>query len=101
MRWIQQGVFHPRFSIHSWNSDGTVNSPWLHAEVLPAVRAAIRFRYRLLPYLYSLHLEASLTGHPIIRPLVYHFAGAPCFTRGAGVLDVVADVIVVIAVPLC
>ena len=77
LRWIQNGIFHPRFTIHSYNTDGTVNEPWMYPELLPFVRNAIRFRYRLLPYLYNLFLQANLTGQPIIRPLVYHFPDDP------------------------
>lgn len=82
VRWVQNGIFHPRFTIHSWNDDGSVNEPWMHPEVLPLVRETIHFRYRLLPYLYSLFFEAAATGHPIIRPLVYHFSHDPnCHTE--------------------
>ena len=82
VRWVQNGIFHPRFCIHSWNDDGTANEPWMHPEVLPLVREAIRFRYRLIPYLYSLLVEAAQTGHPIIRPMVYAFPGDPrCHTE--------------------
>jgi alpha-glucosidase len=82
VRWVQNGIFHPRFTIHSWNSDGTVNEPWMHPSVLPIVREMIQFRYRLIPYLYSLMSEAHHTGHPIIRPLVYHFPDDPqCHTE--------------------
>jgi alpha-glucosidase len=73
VRWVQNGIFHPRFTIHSWNTDGTVNEPWMHRDVLPIVRDLIRFRYRLMPLLYTLMFEAHRTGSPIIRPLVYHF----------------------------
>ncbi len=74
VRWCQAGVFYPRFTIHSWNSDGTVNEPWMYPEVLPLIREAIRLRYRLKPHLKALMIEAHQTGHPINRPLVYHFA---------------------------
>ena len=77
VRWVQNGIFHPRFTIHSWNTDGTVNEPWMHADVLPIVRDMIRLRYRLLPYLYNLTAEAHATGSPLIRPLVYHFPDDP------------------------
>jgi len=73
VRWVQVGIFHPRFTIHSWNSDGTVNEPWMYPEVLPIIRAAIQLRYRLIPYFYSLFFEAHRSGQPIIRPLVYHY----------------------------
>jgi alpha-glucosidase len=77
VRWVQNGVFHPRFTIHSWNSDGTVNEPWMYPEVLPIIRETIEFRYRLLPYLYSLFFAAYQTGTPIIHPLVYQFPQDP------------------------
>jgi alpha-glucosidase len=73
VRWVQCGIFHPRFTIHSWNTDGSVNEPWMYPDMLPLVRDLFRLRYRLLPYLYTLAFEAHTTGHPIIRPLVYHF----------------------------
>ncbi|MCX7787406.1 MAG: glycoside hydrolase family 31 protein [Spirochaetes bacterium] len=77
LRWVQNGIFHPRFSIHSWHLDGTSNEPWMHPEVLPMVREAIRFRYRLIPYFYSLFYEAVRKGEPILRPMVYHFPQDP------------------------
>jgi alpha-glucosidase len=77
VRWVQNGIFHPRFAIHSWNTDGTVNEPWMYPDVLPIVREWIQFRYRLQPYLYTLFFEAYQTGHPIIRPMVYHFPDDP------------------------
>lgn len=73
VRWVQNGIFHPRFTIHSWNTDGTANSPWMHKEVLPIIRETIQFRYRLIPYLYTQFFEAYRNGSPIIRPLVYQF----------------------------
>lgn len=82
VRWVQNGIFHPRFTIHSWNEDDTVNEPWMYPEVLSIIRQSIEFRYRLIPYLYTLLFEAAQTGHPIIRPMVYHFPNDPrCHTE--------------------
>ena len=69
LRWVQNGIFHPRFTIHSWNDDGTVNEPWMHPEVLPQVRAALALRYRLLPYLYTCLWQAVTADEPMLRPL--------------------------------
>lgn len=68
LRWVQNGIFHPRFVIHSWNDDGTVTEPWTHPDVLPEIRAAIRLRYRLLPYLYTCLWRAVTQGEPMLRP---------------------------------
>lgn len=73
VRWVQNGVFHPRFVIHSWNTDGTVNEPWMYPDVLDIVRHWIEFRYRLFPYFYTLFERAAASGEPIIRPPVYHY----------------------------
>ncbi|MCX7970030.1 MAG: DUF4968 domain-containing protein [Negativicutes bacterium] len=75
VRWVQNGIFQPRFSIHSCNDDNTVTEPWMYSCHFDVIRAAIRLRYDLLPYLYSLLYDAHLTGRPIMRPLVYEFAG--------------------------
>lgn len=84
VRWVQNGIFHPRFTIHSWNDDRTVNEPWMYPEVTPLVREAIRFRYRLLPYLYTLFYEAVARREPIIRPtFLDHEHDARCFGETA------------------
>lgn len=73
LRWIQQGIFHPRFTIHSWNSDNTVTEPWMYDEILPLVQEAINFRYQLMPYLYNLLYKAHKDFTPIIAPTFYYF----------------------------
>ena len=59
VRWVQNGVMHPRFTIHSWNDDQTVNEAWMYPAITPAIRSAIELRYRLLPYLYRRMLMMS------------------------------------------
>lgn len=52
-------------------------SPTQYPSVLPIIRSSIQFRYRLIPYIYSHYVEFHRTGHPIIRPLFYHFQYDP------------------------
>jgi alpha-glucosidase len=73
MRWIEQGIYWPRFSIHSWNDDGSANEPWMYPELLPMVRAALEWRERLTPLLYTLLWRAHAHHEPILRPLFYDF----------------------------
>lgn len=77
VRWVQFGVFMPRFSIHSWNDDGTVNEPWMHSEATGAVRDLIKLRYRLIPYLYDLLFRHHRDFEPVVRPLAYDFPHDP------------------------
>jgi alpha-glucosidase len=77
VRWVQNGLFSPRFIMNSWKAGGEVNTPWLHPEVLELIRAGIRFRYRLMPYLYTLFRRAAVLGEPVLRPLFYEFEDDP------------------------
>src|SRR6185436_8091052 len=48
--------------------------PWAFDERTERlIRDALQLRQRLVPYLYSLFEEASRTGAPILRPLLYAF----------------------------
>ena len=77
VRWVQNGVFHPRFTIHSWNDDATVNEPWMYPEVTDFIRAAIELRYQLLPYLYTCLWQAAERSEPMLRPLFLDFGTDP------------------------
>ncbi|WP_392562972.1 glycoside hydrolase family 31 protein [Orbus sturtevantii] len=68
VRWVQNGIMHPRFTIHSWNDDHTVNEPWMYPEVTPIIRDMIYLRYRLLPYFYNLLWLAHHNDEPMLRP---------------------------------
>ena len=68
VRWVQNGIMHPRFTIHSWNDDHTVNEPWMYPEVTPIIRDTICFRYQLLPYFYNLLWQAHHDDEPMLRP---------------------------------
>lgn len=77
LRWVQNGIFHPRFTIHSWNDDGTANEAWMYPEVTPLVRDALKFRAQLIPYLYSLLHLAVTESEPMLRPLFLDHADDP------------------------
>lgn len=92
-RWVACGAFLPRFCIHSWNTDGTVTSPWLYERCLPLTRHFIHLRRALLPTLYALTHHAAASGDPLNRPLMYEFPAdgrasedSFRFLLGAGVL---------------
>ncbi|TCK93492.1 alpha-glucosidase [Natranaerovirga hydrolytica] len=73
VRWVQNGIFHPRFTIHSWNDDATVNVPWMYPEVTPFIRNLIKFRTKITPYIYNLLYKANTNYEPMIRPTFYDF----------------------------
>ena len=69
VRWVQAGVLMPRFSIHSWNDDRTVNEPWMYPEALPAIRRLMALRQTLLPFLYDLLHRYHAACEPMVRPV--------------------------------
>lgn len=77
IRWVQSCALLPRFTIHSWNDDGSVTEPWSHPSATEHVRAALRLRYELLPHLYTLLWRAHSDGTPMIRPRFAAFEDDP------------------------
>ncbi len=77
VRWVELGVFMPRFSIHSWNDDGSVNSPWMHEAVADKIAALMRLRSRFLPYLHYISWRYARDFEPIWRPTFYDFPEDP------------------------
>ncbi|MCR5099738.1 MAG: DUF4968 domain-containing protein, partial [Butyrivibrio sp.] len=73
IRWVQNGIFQPRFSIHSTNTDNTVTEPWMYSGSKDIISKMINFRYKLSPYLYSLMRRAAVKGLPIMEPLLSAF----------------------------
>ncbi|KLU86891.1 neutral alpha-glucosidase ab [Magnaporthiopsis poae ATCC 64411] len=70
LRWVQLGCHSPRFAINCFktsaedNSVGDVIEPWMHPSITHLVRAAIKRRYAMIPYLYSLALLSHTTAVP-------------------------------------
>lgn len=70
VRWVQMGVHSPRFAINCYKTSpednlvGEVIEPWQYPESTALVRAAVKRRYELLPYIYSLSIKSHLTAVP-------------------------------------
>ena len=76
-RWISIGAFSPFFRGHSMINSRD-SEPWSYGEEVEQIsRNYIKFRYQLLPYLYSLFFEASETGMPIQRSLAIDYPHDP------------------------
>jgi len=76
-RWFQAGAFYPFCRNHAIDNSNA-HEPWAFGPEIEAIcRRYVELRYRLLPYLYNLFHEASLTGAPIMRPLAWHYPKDP------------------------
>lgn len=72
LRWLQFGVFQPIFRPHA--QDHIASEPVFHQpNVIGEAQRLINFRYRLLPYIYSMSYQHSIDGSPLMRPLAWDF----------------------------
>ena len=75
-RWLQFGVFTPIFKTHSTKDMTMEKRFWVFPDYFDAMRAAIRLRYDLSPYIYNAAREAHDSGVSICRPLYYYWPEA-------------------------
>ncbi len=76
VRWLQMAVFTPLLMNHTQLERPL--EPWVFGSKIEAIaRAFLRLRYQLVPTLYGLVEEASRTGAPLVRPLLWHHANDP------------------------
>ncbi len=77
VRWMQYGVLTPFCRNHSAIEHVDQYAWSFGPEVARLVGEAVRLRYRLMPYLYTAFVEASRTGAPVQRPLVFDHQDDP------------------------
>jgi alpha-glucosidase len=71
LRWMQYATLTPFCRNHT-EIGSAEQYPWSFGGLVQdLVRAAIRLRYQLLPYLYACFIQAAETGAPVQRPLVF------------------------------
>ncbi|RMD42401.1 hypothetical protein DV735_g2691, partial [Chaetothyriales sp. CBS 134920] len=83
LRWVQLGIYAPRFAINCFktspedNQAGEVIEPWMYPEITALIRRAIKRRYEILPYIYSLGLESHLFASPSQRWVGWGYESDP------------------------
>jgi alpha-glucosidase len=77
-RWFAAGTFFP----FMWSHGQGEHEPYAHgATVEAAARGFLDLRYRLIPYLYSLHELAHRRGIPVLRSLALQESTDPVSAR--------------------
>ncbi|KAG3030760.1 Neutral alpha-glucosidase [Phytophthora cactorum] len=76
-RWNQAATYQPFVRGHS-HQDSARREPWMFGEPTTSrIRATIRERYALLPYIYTVFRTCYARGMPVMRPLWAHFTQEP------------------------
>ncbi|KAK9816687.1 hypothetical protein WJX72_003707 [[Myrmecia] bisecta] len=76
VRWYQVATYYPFLRGHA-HLDTKRREPWLFGEeATTRIRTAIRARYALLPYYYTLFRQSFTHGAPLLRPLWFEFPDA-------------------------
>lgn len=70
IRWVQMGVFAPTFRIHGTGIETAPTAYGVNAQNI--TRNYIKWRYELLPYIYTMAYESSAFGAPLVRPMDYY-----------------------------
>jgi alpha-glucosidase (family GH31 glycosyl hydrolase) len=75
-RWLEMEVFN--FFTRSHVNGSEDKEPWSYGPAAEAAAAKwLRWKYRMLPYIYTAAWEMSRTGVPLHRPLVFEFRTDP------------------------
>ena len=74
-RWLQYGVFSPILRTHSTKNGNIKKEFWNYKEpYLSALTNAIRLRYTLVPYIYTMSRKTNTDAIALCRPMYYDYA---------------------------
>ncbi|MCL2084952.1 MAG: alpha-xylosidase [Oscillospiraceae bacterium] len=74
-RWVQFGLLSTHSRLHG---SGSYRVPWLFDdEACDVLRAFVKLKCRLMPYLYAMAVKAHRTGVPVMRPMALAFPDDP------------------------
>ncbi|XP_061557419.1 lysosomal alpha-glucosidase isoform X5 [Phycodurus eques] len=77
VRWMQLGAFYPFMRNHN-DRPNAPQEPYVFGQkAQAAMRDALRLRYSLLPFLYTLFHHAHASGDTVARPLFMEFPADP------------------------
>lgn len=78
IRWVQFGVFSPVNRLHSTSNEFMGKEPWKYGyEAKCIVSDFLRFRRRLIPYIYTMNYHTYKFGRALMEPMYYAYPDAP------------------------
>lgn len=86
LRWLQHGVFEPRFTVHSWNKDGSATMPWSYPDIIDSVKKIFAQRKKLIPYFYNCAYNAVENEIPMNAPPLLYYDDKELYRQNDGML---------------
>jgi lysosomal alpha-glucosidase len=81
IRWMQLGSFYPFMRNHNDDRSKDQDPAVFSFEAQEIMKKALKMRYALLPYLYTLFYRSAVYGETVVRPLFFEFTHDK-FTHG-------------------
>ena len=78
LRWLQYGLFTPRFVLHSWKPGENSTMPWLYPDLKESVQRLFALRERMLPYWVEEYARCRENGVPLLCPVFLREPGYDC-----------------------
>ncbi|MBO8423658.1 MAG: DUF5110 domain-containing protein [Firmicutes bacterium] len=74
LRWLQFGVFSPVNRLHSTSNEFMGKEPWKCRGYVEKIAIDyLRFRHRLIPYIYSINYLTHTEGRALCEPMYYSY----------------------------
>lgn len=74
IRWLQFGVFSPINRLHSTSNEFLGKEPWKFCkDTENNATKWLRFRHRLIPYIYTMNMLTHRDGKPLMEPMYYEY----------------------------
>ena len=74
LRWLQFGVFSPVNRLHSTSNEFMGKEPWKCRGYVEKIAVDyLRFRHRLIPYIYSINYLTHTEGRALCEPMYYSY----------------------------
>ena len=74
LRWVQLGIYSPVMRLHSTNYEFAGKEPWNYSGPVERIaKDALRFRHKLLPYIYTMNYRTHTECRAICEPMYYAY----------------------------
>ena len=78
-RFVQYGVFSPINRLHCTNDETMTKEPWYYGAAGLVAEKYLKFRHKLIPYLYTESYATHKRGRALVEPIYYEHDGEEAY----------------------